>query len=247
MRPSLTIAVPTIGRPCLNDTLASIARQDLRPDDQVLIVYDSFACDPDHELATKELVEGYGFTFHAHNGWVHFFGNPQLNHAIELTTGDYFTALGDDDVYVDGAIARMRAALVPGRALLFQFLSPPYLVLGDPRRVLLWNDRQLRVANISGCCIAAPRESLVPVSRELRIEVDYEWIVDIVAKTGHKPKWLKDCLIIARPDVRDGETVHQGLAECRGCGAIGFLEDLDADRVCDACAPSVIREWLATA
>lgn len=247
MRPSLTIAVPTIGRPSLRDTLESIARQDLQPHDQVLIVYDSFACNPTHARATRDLVDGYGFTFLEHNGFVHFFGNPQLNRAIALATGDYFTALGDDDVYVDGAIGRMRKALVPGRALLFQFLSPPYLAVNDPRRVRLWSDRQLRVANISGCCLAAPRDALVPVSGDLRIEVDYEWIVDIVAKTGQKPKWLQDCLIIARPDERNGQTVHQGVGECRGCGAIGFLEDFDTDRVCGACAPSVLREFLVGA
>ena len=246
MSPSLTIAVPTIGRPSLADTLASIARQDLEADDQVLIVYDSFASDPQHVEATRQLVENYAFTFVEHNGWVHFFGNPQLNRAIELATGDYFCALGDDDVYVDGAIARMRKALAPGRALLFQFLSPPYLAINDPRRVLLWSDRQLRIANISGCCIAAPRAAVVPVSCDLRIEVDYEWIVDIIAKTGQKPKWLEACLVIARPDIRNGDTVHQGIGECVGCGGIGFLEDFDVDQVCGACAPSVLREFLET-
>jgi len=243
MKPTLTIAVPTIGRPCLVDTLESIKRQALIPGDQVLIVYDSFACDRAHLEATRALVDRYGFTFVAHNGWVHFFGNPQLNKAIDLATGDFFCALGDDDVYVDGAIRRLRAALVPGRALLFQFLSPPYLAANDPRRALLWHDRDLRVANISGCCLVAPRASLVPVSRDPRIEVDYEWIVDIVAKTGQKPKWLKHCLIIARPDARHGATVHQGVADCCGCGAMGFVEDLD-DGLCAECAPVVIRELL---
>ncbi len=45
MTPTLTICVPTIGRPGLNDTLASIARQTLLDGDQVLIVYDSFMPD----------------------------------------------------------------------------------------------------------------------------------------------------------------------------------------------------------
>jgi glycosyltransferase involved in cell wall biosynthesis len=245
--PTLTIAVPTIGRPTLADTLASIARQALIPGDQVLIVFDSFACDRAHRDATRDLVERYGFTFVAHDGGEHFYGNPQLNRAIELATGDYFCALGDDDVYVDGAFARMRKALKPGRALLYQFYAPPDLVPGKPGlRVRLWHDRTLRVANISGCCITAPRASLVPVSRERRIEVDYEWIVDIVAKTGQKPVWLRDCLIIARPDLRDGQTVHAGVADCLGCGAMGFVEDMDGG-LCADCAPVVIRELLGVA
>lgn len=240
MKPSITIAVPTIGRPSIVDTLDSIARQDLRTGDQVLIVYDSFAPDPAHLEQTRTLVEGYGFTFVAFNGYVHFFGNPQLNHAMTLATGDFFTALGDDDVYVDGAIARMRKALVRGRALLYQFYSPDDLIPNKPGlRVRLWQDRSLRVANLSGCCMAAPRESLVPVSRELRIEVDFDWIVDIVAKTGQKPKWLKDCLIVARPPAG----YHAGVGDCRGCGIVGFREDMDGD-LCLECAPYVRRDLL---
>lgn len=237
MRPTLTMAVPTIGRPTLVDTLDSIARQDLRPGDQVLIVYDSFAPDVENLEATRRLVEGYGFTFLTHNGWVHFYGNPQLNHAMTQATGDYFTALGDDDVYVDGAIARMRKAIAPGRALLYQFYSPPDLVPNKPGwRLRLWQDRTLRVANLSGCCLAAPREALVPVSADLRIEVDFDWIVAIVAKTGQKPKWLADCLILARPP----HGYHAGVGDCRGCGWIGFREEMDGD-LCRECAPYVLR------
>lgn len=244
MKPTLTIAVPTIGRPCLVDTLESIARQALIPGDQVLIVYDSFLCDVAHLQETRALVERYGFTFVAHDGQVHFYGNPQLNRAMELATGDYFCALGDDDVYVDGAIARLRKKLATGRVVLFKFFSPTFLAGNDPLRHLLWSDRALRVANLSGCCMAAPVSCLVPVSDEPRIEVDYEWIRDCVEKSGQRPVWMKDCLVIARPDRRDGQVVHQGVAACRGCGWTGFLEDMDQDRLCDACQPFVIRELL---
>jgi glycosyltransferase involved in cell wall biosynthesis len=242
--PTLTICVPTIGRPSLTETLASIARQALIPGDQVLAVFDSFGADPTLYEQTHAIVTGFGFTFVAYNGHTHFYGNPQLNHAMTLATGDYFCALGDDDVYVDGAIARLRASLQPGKATLFQFFTPPYMVgEHDPRRFVLWADKKLRVANLSGCCIAAPRNCLVPVSEDRRIEVDFEWIAEIVAKTGEKPIWLKDCLIIARPDLRNGQTVHQGVATCKGCGVTVFLEDL-SDRLCAECVGVVPRELI---
>lgn len=240
---TLTIAVPTIGRPCLVDTLDSIQRQALIPGDQVLIVFDSLGCEPAHRDATQALVEGYGFTFIPHAGPVHFYGNPQLNRAMELATGDYFCALGDDDVYVDGAIARLRKKC-RGRVVLFQFFSPTYLAGNDPMRHRLWSSKDLRVANLSGCCMASPRSALVPVSDEPRIEVDYEWIRDCVAKSGQKPLWMNDCLVIARPDRREGGVVHRGVKDCRGCGWVGFLEDMDADQLCDACQPYVRRELL---
>ena len=243
MRPTLTIAIPTIGRAGLRHTLDSIRRQALIPGDRVLVVLDTYQEPPRPDV--EALVASYGkpFELWMHNGGVHFMGNPQLNLAIGECTTDYFCALGDDDIYVDGAIARLRRKLRPGRAVLFQFYAPPYLVAGNPTRFVLWADRVLRVANISGCCVAAPREALVPVSDHQRCEVDFDWIRDMVAKTGQFPIWMDDCLIIARPDRRNGEPVHQGVAKCRGCGGRGFAEDFD-DRLCPECAPSVIREWL---
>lgn len=241
MTPTLTIVVPTIGRPTLETTLDSIARQDLRPGDRVIVALDTYQQPPRPDVAA--LVARYGFELLLVDGGVHFMGNPQLNAAIACCTTDYCCALGDDDVYVDGAMATIRSRVKPGRALLFQFYAPPYLVAGDPRRFVLWADRKLRVANISGCCIVAPREALVPVSDQQRCEVDFDWIRDIVAKTGQKPIWLEQVLIIARPDLRDGSPVHRGIATCPGCGYRGYVEDF-SDGVCGDCAPVVIRELL---
>lgn len=244
MTPTLTICVPTIGRPGLRDTLASIARQALIPGDQVLVVYDAFERDPVNADATQALVESFGFTFLEHDGGWHFYGNPQLNHAMTVARGDYFCALGDDDVYVDGAIERMRSKLQPGRALLCQFYTPPFMISDtDPRRLVLWADPRLRVANISGCCLVAPRSALVPVSDERRREVDCDWIVDVVAKTGQRPIWMKDVLIIARPDVRAGHTVHQGVGTCPTCGYTGFLEDFTG-QLCQQCVGVVIPAYV---
>lgn len=242
--PTLTIVVPTIGRPTLATTLASIARQELHPSDRVIVALDTFG-EPEREDVAA-LVASFGFELMRVDGGVHFMGNPQLNAAIAACATDYLCALGDDDVYVDGAIARIRATVKPGRALLFQFYAPPYLVPGDPRRFVLWADRVLRVANISGCCIVAPREALVPVSHEPCCEVDFEWIVDIVKQTGQSPMWLRDVLVIARPDLRDGQPVHQGVATCPTCGFMGFREDF-LDRVCHECAPVVRRELIGAA
>ncbi len=237
---TLTIIVPTIGRPTLETTLQSIARQDLLPGDRVIVALDTYQEPPRPDVSA--LVARYGFELLPVDGGVHFMGNPQLNAALATVTTDYVCALGDDDVYVDGAIERLRPKL-DGRAVLFQFYAPPFLVPEDPRRFVFWADRRLRVANISGCCIAAPRSALVPVSDEPRIEVDYEWIVDIVAKTGQKPRWMEDVLVIARPDLRNGEHVHQGVATCHGCGVVAFLEDF-TERLCEDCAPFVLREFL---
>jgi hypothetical protein len=211
--PTLTIVVPTIGRlPGLQHTLDSIARQALVPGDRVLVVLDTYQEPPKPHI--RALVATYGFEYHEHDGGTHFFGNPQLNHAMTVatadpaTTTDFFCALGDDDVYVDGALARIRWQLKPGWVGLVQFYSPPFPTPDGPRRLVLWDDRVLKQAHISGCCLIAPTASLVPVKAERRIEVDFDWIQDVVAKTGHGPLWIDDCVILARPRLVDGHPVR---------------------------------------
>ena len=208
---TLTICVPTIGRASLKDTLDSIARQAFVPGDRVLVVLDSFeqGSRPD----VRALVESYGFEYHEHDGGEHFFGNPQLNYAMTLADTDFFCALGDDDVYVDGAFVRLRAQLRAGRAALVQFLSPP---LGPMhQRYVLWDEPRLQKARISGCCLVAPVASLVPVKTERRIEVDFDWIEDVIAKTGQPPVWVRECLILARPVRVNGEPART-LAQMSG-------------------------------
>ncbi len=241
MSASLTIIVPTIGRSTLETTLQSIARQDLHPGDRVIVALDTYQEPPRPDVAA--LVARYGFELLPVDGGVHFMGNPQLNAALALVDTDYVCALGDDDIYVDGAIARLRPKCKNWRAVLFQFYAPPYLVAGDPTRFILWAEPILRVANISGCCIAAPREAIMPVSDHQRCEVDFDWVAAIVRKTGRKPLWMDDVLIIARPDLRDGRPVHQGVVRCHGCGDTGFAEDY-ADRLCPECAPVVLRQFI---
>lgn len=228
MTPTLTIAIPTIGRQTLQATLDSIARQQLVPGDRVLVVLDTFNEPPRPDVA--ELVASYGapFELHLHDGGVHFFGNPQFNYAISITDTDYFCGLGDDDIYVDGAIERLRAHLTGGQAVLFQFLSP--------WRDVLWDVPELQEAHISGCCMAAPHSALVPVSTASRIEVDFDWIVAVVEQSCLEPKWLDDCLIIARPELRNGELAHRGVTTCEDCGEVRFLEDMVTASACNQCA-----------
>jgi glycosyltransferase involved in cell wall biosynthesis len=207
MTPTLTICVPTIGRDSLRQTLDSIQRQTLIDGDRVLVVADTFEQVP---AGVRDLVASYGppFEYHEHDGGTHFNGNPQLNHAMTLADTEYFCALGDDDVYVEGAFERLRPQLQAGRAALIQFLSPPFPTAHGAQRFVFWDEPVLRVSHISGCCLVAPVSCLVPVSDEPRIEVDFDWIETVIAKTGQPPVWVKDCLVLARPEVQRGEPVR---------------------------------------
>jgi len=244
MTPSITIAIPTIGRPSLARTLDSIARQRLGVDDRVLVMLDTYQEQPRPDIVNLVASYGPAFELHPFDGGVHFYGNPQLNEAMRIASTDYFCGLGDDDIYVDGAIERLKVSLRPGRATLCQFYSPPFDTRDGAFRFVLWDEPKLRVAHISGCCLIAPVSALVPVKADLRCEVDYEWIVDVVKRTGHRPVWMPDCLIIARPDVINGAYVHRGVSACGGCGLVQYLEQLDSDGLCGDCEHVVLREFL---
>ncbi len=90
---SLSIIVPTSGRPSLNRTLASITSQML-PQDQLLVLRDDSG------------------------DW----GNTPRNHGITMATGDYLMFMDDDDTYHEGALAMVRRALAenPGRPHIFR-------------------------------------------------------------------------------------------------------------------------------
>lgn len=92
---TLSILVPTTGRPCLSRLIESVQPQ-LGPDDQLLIKHD-------------------------HTGdW----GHTPRNEMMALAKGDYILSIDDDDVYLPGALWLVRWALAvnPGRPHLFRLI-----------------------------------------------------------------------------------------------------------------------------
>lgn len=193
MTPTLTIVVPTIGRPGLQRTLNSIEQQALIPGDRVLVVYDSYDRQPGHDVQALVACYGARFEYLEHDAGEHWYGIAQLNHAMaQRQTTDFLCALGDDDVYVKDAFKRLRPRLEPGRCALFRFRSP----WGE----VLWDAPVLRRTHISGCCLVAPTAHLQPLSTRHYVESDFDWIESTIEATGEPPVWVDDCLIVARPD-----------------------------------------------
>jgi hypothetical protein len=206
MMPTFSVLVGSIGRPSLAQLLDSIARQDRVPGDQVIIAFDAFEQSADDLAARQALVAGYGVGFQSttYDAGYHWLGVEQINHALRTVplTGSHVFTLGDDDIFVDGAYARLRpiCAAEPARPVLYRFLTPPTTPDGQPWRMVLWDEPQLRRSHISGCCIAAPVGAVGQMSTRRYVEHDYDWIVDIVRRAGQPIRWLDDVLVIARPD-----------------------------------------------
>lgn len=109
---SISFIIPSINRPTLQRTIASIEVWD---GDEICVEFD------------------LPRTFK----W----GNPQRNKAMARATGDYLAFIDDDDFYVKGHRQMMQDAIdsKPGKPILFQMQYPSGEVLWKEREVKAGN------------------------------------------------------------------------------------------------------------
>jgi hypothetical protein len=164
--PSLSIVIPTISRPTLDDTLKSIASQKMGGRDEVIVVVDgddvSFASE---RLARHRLRGTVASTGRRSNDW----GAAARMLGQSLATGDVTLFMDDDDCYSPGAFTAVRyhATRHPGKALLFRMTRKDGSVV--------WSDPQVRQGNVSTQCVAVPRSA--PTCRwGGRYEGDFDFI-----------------------------------------------------------------------
>jgi hypothetical protein len=231
-QPTFTVLIGTIGRPSLRHTLDAIARQPRVEGDQVLVAIDSHqidAAETPHELEGRmrrieALVASYGpgFEVYQHDSGYHWFGIEQINHVLRTRpiTGTHVFTMGDDDVFVDDAYATLRPLCAddPGRPILYRFLAP--------WRELLWDQPRMQISRISGCCIAAPVHAVGLFPTRKYVEHDYDWMLDILERSGRDPLWLDRTLVIARPDARGDDVTHRGIVRCWACHQWAYREDV---------------------
>ena len=192
---TIGIAVPTIGRDSLTQTLDALAPQ-VEPGDQIWVVQDTHAA-PDVDVKTR--VDPYGpcFRYHAHDAGRSFNGVFQTNEAFMRMTTDLALSHSDDDVFAPTALPRIRelAASSPDpRPILFRCCSP--------NGRMTWPDgrQRLRRHRLGGGSLAAPRRFLVPYHYPCE-GIDYYWVCEILAlaaAAGHLPIWTDDVLMYGR-------------------------------------------------
>lgn len=145
--PRLSIVLPTVGRPSLERTLASIQVQRLLPGDEVLVVADGEQAMA-QEAFHRSGLPGVFLSVPGPNGdW----GHTPRNRALGRAQGDYLLFIDDDDIYVPGALTAVREALGlhPGRPHLFRMVRPKY---GD----VLWRVPRIVQGNVSTQMIVVP-------------------------------------------------------------------------------------------
>ena len=215
MVPTFTVLIGSIGRPTLGLTLESIARQEGQ-DDQAIIVIDSFEQGARPEIQGQ--IQNKGFEAYAYDSGYHWLGVEQINWALRNVpiTGSHMLLLGDDDVFVDDLYQTIRpiCAAYPHRAILWKFVAPWRTILPDQKP---WMTK----SHISGCCIAAPYEFVGLHNTAKYPEHDFDWMTDVIARSGRDPVCLDYVGVIARPPRREH---YPGVYECK-CGLWKYLHE----------------------
>lgn len=122
--PTLSIIIPTRGRPSLVEALESLVPAGLTEDDEVIVIVDGHDQTPYAEAFARSVrlpVDVRIISIPAARDW----GHTPRNEAMECATGDRIVALDDDDIAEPGAYTRVRqlAAEHPDRPLVLRFVA----------------------------------------------------------------------------------------------------------------------------
>lgn len=205
--PTISIIIPSQGRPTLERTLDSV-RDQLLPGDEVWVIVDTHEMPLADFSAIAERMRPYGpqFRITGHDAGCHAHGHPQINFGMACVgggpdndrVGDYLSFQDDDDVYTPGALAAMREAAIahPGRPLLFRFRS----YLGG---LVFWRFAGLVAeATIGGHCAVFPNDPAHLGKWGDHYEGDFTFIRDSLdswATAGVTPVWCDFVIAVARP------------------------------------------------
>lgn len=165
--PRLSVIVPTTGRATLARTLDSIRAQ-LEPGDEVITIADRTG------------------------DW----GATPRTEGMRKATGDYLMFMDDDDLYLPGAFAAVRAALAaaPGRPHLFGMRR------GAPFHDVLPLREDVAIGNVSTQMIVAPNDPARLGTWGTRYEGDYDFISSTLAL--YPPDavvWRPEVIAVWRP------------------------------------------------
>jgi hypothetical protein len=190
-RPLLSVIIPSVGRPGLPRTLASIRDQGHPDAVEIVVVGDTHAGTFRHALADMSgLCAFYYARYLEHDGGGHMVGHPQRQHGMAQARGEWLAFSQDDNVLTPGAIDAIRDALVgtPGPRL-FRVSPRPGCVVWDQLGCLA-------VGHIDADCLVVPNVPARLGTWTSRYAGDADMIAETVARWGGTARW--DTALIAR-------------------------------------------------
>lgn len=141
----ISFIVPTVGRPSLARTLASI---EARPEDEIILVGSVAALSSIGPMTNGKACSVRFIPCPPGGDW----GHAERNFVTPLARGRYLAHIDDDDWYAPGTRAWMQDAIdgTPGRPVLFR--------MRFPNGITLWREPELRCGNMGTPCILIPNE-----------------------------------------------------------------------------------------
>jgi glycosyltransferase involved in cell wall biosynthesis len=187
MTPTLSVIIPTVGRPALMRIL-----EDLQPDlgdhDEVLVVGDG-----DYPQAALIVSAMGDERFAYYPGPVTAcYGNAQRQYGMTLARGSHLCFFDDDDRVLTGGlrILRVLAGRYPSHLTLTRMI--------DKHGLLLWAEPELKQGNVSTQMILVPNIPSCLGTWGARYEGDYDFIASTVAR-GWPIHWSTTILADCRP------------------------------------------------
>lgn len=192
MDDTISFLVPTAGRKELNNCLVSIVDQ-LTDGDEIIVIGDIL----DGTLhETESIVSNYSHVkYIEHSGTKHTYGHQQLNQGIAIAQASYLCFNDDDDIWVPGAIDKIRLQinLNPGIPLLFRHLT--YFGYVSPITPGLFQE-----GNFSGHNLVCPNVAGKLGTWTDHYEGDWDFVSSTVAFYDELI-WCDDVISIGRPDI----------------------------------------------
>jgi hypothetical protein len=175
---TFSIIVPSIGRPSLTRTLASIQDAGILPGDEVLLVGDGPCPAAWYAWQKAGLPGAYLETPARQHDW----GASPRNLAIPLATRGHLLFMDDDDAYQQGALDRIRAVVVehPGRPLLFKMTR---------NGGLLWTHQNMECGNVSTQMFCCPNDKTRLAIWPSYYAGDHAFICAVCACYPEGPLW----------------------------------------------------------
>lgn len=188
--PWLSVIIPTIGRPSLERALLSVRRQAPSRHVDIVVVLDGHTVDGMARDRTRWLCRVYDARYHECDAGYSHWGHPQCQIGMSLARGDYLAFLGDDDVFLGGAIGQVWDRVVPVTAPAVHLFRAEMPRLG----ATVWRLPALAHGDISGQNIVVPN---VPGmlgawggrSADAHPSGDWEFIESTCRKWGDRVIW----------------------------------------------------------
>ena len=191
MRPLFSVVIPTIGRPTLPRTLASIPESV-----EVIVVFDSHQPDVDAAWRTANTAVLAGASYYELDAGRHDRGDSQIALGFSEARGQWLLNFGDDDVYEPGAFNIISRAIAeqagPEHPLMFKVELLPNDARGNRESTVLWSHRQIERFKVTGQSFVCPN---VPGMLG-EWDTDWRFMATTVALYGGMVDWRDE--LIAR-------------------------------------------------